>query len=171
MTYSLWLRPDRNTTEVLQGVIKQLAAKYDAPVFPPHITLLGAINCMETEVSQLAQSLASNARQFQVECQGLETRQRYFQCVYLRTRLDENLADIQKRASELSGQTLTEAYKPHISLLYGNVSEDSKQVMLANPLLKNLPSNFCITHIDVYATRGTPDQWRCVNSAPLNTQT
>jgi len=42
--YSIWCVPvDTNYQEKLGNVIKDLAQQYDAPSFPPHITLLGGV--------------------------------------------------------------------------------------------------------------------------------
>lgn len=41
VAFSIWLRPSGATAERLADVIAQVADQFQAPNFPPHVTLLG----------------------------------------------------------------------------------------------------------------------------------
>lgn len=58
-SYSLWVAPHGATRKRLEAEIEQLAARFNAPRFEPHVTLLPEVRApLETVVAK-AQELAS----------------------------------------------------------------------------------------------------------------
>lgn len=57
-SYSLWIKPSGKVAEKLSQEIASQAAEYSAPVFEPHVTLLGDIQGNAEEIMQQSRELA-----------------------------------------------------------------------------------------------------------------
>ena len=49
--YSLWIRPSGEAEAHVQGLISSLSTTLGAPVFVPHITIVGNINANDEELT------------------------------------------------------------------------------------------------------------------------
>jgi hypothetical protein len=61
-TYHLWLKPTGASYEVLAELVGDLAKKLSAPVFEPHVTLLGHLDGSERDYIQRARKLGAIRR-------------------------------------------------------------------------------------------------------------
>lgn len=164
--YSLWVMPKGEILEALQNTINTLAEKYSAPVFNPHITLLGDLETPEEEVIKRVESIVGNITPFQVSLEGLGFEDYYFRSLYLKVKLSSELVRLQeetKRVFQIDNKT---TYMPHISLLYGNYPSDIKQEIIQE-LKDKFNFSFTASSIHIFHAFGEPYEWYEIKEVPF----
>lgn len=51
--YGIWIIPEKPAFDELERVIKDLAVRYEAPTFSPHLTLCGRVESTDDEVQRV----------------------------------------------------------------------------------------------------------------------
>jgi len=129
--YSLWLMPKGEIYHKFAEVIKKLAKEYHAPVFQPHITLLGEIEQPEDEVIRKAEQLASGQKPFPITLRQIDYQDYHFRALFVKAGVTEPLLNLHEKAKRLFGMENIPPYMPHLSLLYGNYPEDIKERIIS----------------------------------------
>ncbi|KAI8919414.1 RNA ligase/cyclic nucleotide phosphodiesterase [Powellomyces hirtus] len=128
--FSLWLPPA--SAGRLKSIIDALSSELHTPKWNPHITLLGGITTSRAKAVELAKKVAQQARRFTVELTDVTSQPTYFQAVTAtptpRDKLDR-LHDVAKGifSNVLRDGNREEAFRPHLSLVYGNLGDDVKE--------------------------------------------
>ena len=167
--YSIWVAPKGETGNALQQLIEDLAAEYDAPEFVPHMTLVADIYPNESEVAALRERIASLAAKltpFDITLTGYGYKDETFRCLYLLADAPE-LPALYNEVKELFPQVATEHFvtMPHISVLYGNLDEATKNgIIQAHPIT---PLTFAVNSIDLYRTNNPVESWQRIGTFPL----
>lgn len=164
VTYSLWLEPSGNIAYKLQERIKKLSKEYKTPVFSPHVTLLGGLNSSETELVPLANTLASSAKPFELELTKAGYLNSFYQSLFIRVEESSKLKELRKKACRLFDCGNNEEFMPHLSLLYGDLSQKQKERIL-NIVGREFFIKFPVKNIVLMQTEGKPDQWRKVHTS------
>lgn len=163
-TYSLWLEPSGDIAFRLKEQIDKLSEKYGTPVFPPHVTLLGNLNYKEHELTTLANTLASSLDPFELELTKAGYEDDFYRSLYIHVEATMHLMDIHKMACQLFEADYEEKYVPHLSLLYGKLSQDEKERIINN-IGRSFHIHFPVKSIVIMQTEGTPDQWKKVHTS------
>lgn len=126
-SYSLWIMPEGDPYNLIDGYIAKLSQAYDLPKFEPHVTVLGGIRVPNTSALQdLARSLPPFRIHLASQPQYLDE---YFRCLFLKAHETPALMDIFSKASQLFGYE-GEPYFPHLSLAYGDLPVKTKREMI-----------------------------------------
>lgn len=156
--FSLWLQPTGQTYDRLAGIIKQLGAQYHAPVFEPHITLLGGLTGSEdtliTRTTQLAKLLKPNA----IKLTTLDYLDEYFRCLFANVEKSAWLIDANLKARKIFHRKDVPAFMPHLSLLYGNFPPAIKQ-RISIEIGSSFNFSFQVTSVQLWSTAGEPKAW------------
>ncbi|KAK9152532.1 hypothetical protein Sjap_000012 [Stephania japonica] len=119
--------------------MEALRSDFGGPEFDPHITLVGAIRLTESEALDKFRSACEDLkRAYSVQMKSVSCGTFFYQCVYLQlqpTPQDDDYAalviDVSAHCTGHFGYksfTLKSiAYMPHLSLLYGDLTEEEKQ--------------------------------------------
>jgi len=161
---SLWFGPDETTASECRALIARLAARYAAPVFPPHVTLLGDLPGDEAAVVARARTLATGLRRLVVTFPRIGWRDEYFRCFYLEVESDEVVA-ARGDAEALFGREPS-PYLPHLSLIYGELPADEKARLRAE-LNRRLPMAGELQTLEVWRTRGEVRSWAQIAALTL----
>ena len=158
--YHLWLKPLREASHQFAHVIQQLALELDAPVFEPHITLLGNLEGSEAEQVARSKDLARHLRPFPINVSGPAFGEDYFHCVFLVADMTPSLLHVHALARQIFHQEDNSHYLPHLSLVYGQYSENQKKDIIAKlPAALNHP--FEVTHLSlIRAGSEDPKDWQ-----------
>jgi 2'-5' RNA ligase len=162
-TYSLWFEPTGDIAYKLQERIKKLSKKHQTPVFPPHVTLLGSINTSETVAVSLTNTLASPMSPFDLELTKAGYQNTFYQSLFVHVAKTAELEEVRKRACRLFELDEVE-YMPHLSLLYGDLSQKEKQLIL-NLIGREFYIQFTVKSIVLMKTDDKVDQWKRVHTA------
>lgn len=166
LLFSYWLLPAEPVAAALQAQIADLAARYDAVAFEPHVTLYSGPSD-DGEVAATLDFLRQSFRPLRLTPFVVAQSSRLTKTLYVRLELTSELtalaATIKGRARRPSDSRLDD---PHVSLLYQRIDEAERMKLAAEIAL---PAPFAGDGIAVIETE-TPledlDQfrrWRFVN--------
>ena len=164
--YSIWLMPNGKIASELSKTISQLSIQYTAPLFPPHMTLIGDIYDGEKEMIAQTQQLASRIRAFQVTLTTVDYLDVYFRCLFLRAEETPALLEANRVARDIFHREQEPRFMPHLSLLYGNFDvETKKQIIQA--IGREFRRTFPVTALHLYSTTGETKEWYRVQEFEL----
>ncbi|GJL60881.1 MAG: hypothetical protein NPIRA03_37380 [Nitrospirales bacterium] len=166
-TYHLWLKPTGHAHDILMKTITDLSQAYHAPVFDPHVTLLGSLPGTEEEISVQCLKLGGSLAPFDIFLAEPAHGDQYFQCVFLKTQETPALMNAHELAKRLFVKEHN-PFMPHLSLLYGHYSLDLKHKIIS-PLSQALSLNFTVDMIYLIHSRSEhPKDWAPILSVPLS---
>lgn len=166
-TYHLWLKPTGQAYDILMKTIADLSKAYHAPVFDPHVTLLGALPGTEEEISVQCVKLGGSLAPFDVFLAEPAYGDQFFQCVFFKTQETPSLMNAHERAKRLFVKEHN-PFMPHLSLLYGHYSLDLKHKIMST-LSQALSLNFTVNMIHLIHSRSEhPMDWAPILSVPLS---
>jgi 2'-5' RNA ligase len=164
--HSLWLVPRGTAHLKLSEIIRALSERYGTPRFAPHVTLLGRVLKPRREIIGITREVASEHKAISIKLMQPAYTSDYFRSLFIEAEPTNALLAARKLAVERFGMSAKYDFRPHLSLLYGDLCEAQKQAIIAN-LGNNFPKRFSAESIDVYATESRPEQWRLVESVAL----
>ena len=157
--YHIFILPPEPLASECSSIIRDLAAKYHAPVVQPHTSVLtSVVDFPEEEVCHRAQELASHSQPFILTMDGLDSGNSFFQSFYIRLERSVEVIDLHQRALGSFGMTEEGDYVPHLSLLYGNFPTEVKSILESTVTLPT-QREFLAKSLQVYKTQGTADTW------------
>ena len=136
----------------LSAVISGLASEHDTPAFTPHVTLTDPVEGEEMAVLGVLQQVLSGREAFEVKLNGFGHEPEYFRSLYLTVPDSEPLSKLNEAAREAFEQ-IRPAYRPHLSLLYSDLPEESKDA-IATGLDLELPLTLRFEGVELWADNG-----------------
>ncbi len=164
--YSIWLIPENTTFKILSAIIQKLSQKYSSPVFEPHVTLIGGISGTETKVIAKTKELATKIAPYKIRFGGVNFLDYYFKALFLEVMPDKEVMKVNKMATKIFDME-DQSYAPHLSLIYGDFSEDLKKEMIKNLKPKILTLSFEVNKIYLYKTGGEINDWKRIKQLEL----
>ena len=161
--FSLWLIPPKELTKKYTDIIIKLGNKHNAPVFSPHITLLGNIKNKKTillKTSQMVQII----KPFTIKLTNVSYLNEYYKCVFLLAKKSKELINTNDIAKRIFYRE-NEEFIPHLSLMYGKYDEKTKKEIAAK--LGTFNDSFTIDKIAVVTAGDIPKDWNIVKEFPL----
>lgn len=174
--YALWMVPPPECFAHLSALIADLGRHYDTPCFAPHVTLLGGIRAPLDEVVRgLERALADApcaSSGVMLNAGEIACGDAYFRCVYARIDEAEGLTALHEAALARFADAPREAFEPHLSLVYGNLSSSQREAVKARVEQSGgLPcARFEAMRVDVVRINAQPAEWRTVKCAALPTK-
>lgn len=127
--YTLWLVPTGEVFRKFSNIINKLAKDYDAPVFDPHVTLLGEIMQPEDECIVKTKQLVKNQKPFIVNLEAIGYQDYYWRTLFVYAKKTPNLQNLHERAKKIFDMEVP-PYMPHLSLLYGMFPVETKREII-----------------------------------------
>lgn len=165
-SYSIWLMPSGKINDELSKMISDLALQFAAPVFPPHVTLIGNLNGRETELCSQTQNLAACIESFAVRLTTVDTLDEYFRCLFLRAEATFALLEANRQARIVFHREQDPAFLPHLSLMYGNFDSQVKAKIVAS-IGREFNQLFSVSQLHLFSTAGEPKTWYHVKKFEL----
>jgi len=157
--YHLFLEPTGELRDVLRTTIERLAEAYGGPVFPPHVTLVPAIEGLNDEqVLEKARTLASELTPFSIQFGSLSGEPTFFRTYYVCVQNSPELTHAHELAQKVYGMSSEESYRPHLSLFYGNLDEERRTKLVSETVAPH-EATFTADRIHVYRTEGPTEAW------------
>ena len=157
--FSLWLMPEGAPRERLAGWIARLADRYGGERFPPHVTLLGGAGGPRDDVLTRAATLAARLARLVVRLDGVDGGEGHFPCLFARVTPSGPLLAAHEAAARAFAREPEPGYLPHLSLLYGSLSPNHKQI-LAREIGTEVALRFQARRLHVWSTEGPVAEWR-----------
>jgi 2'-5' RNA ligase len=166
-TYHLWLTPTGKAYDILMKTITDLSHAYQAPVFEPHVTLMGSLPGTEKDISVRALELETALPPFDIQLSEPAYGDQYFQCVFLKVQETPAIMNAHELARRLFVKDPS-PYMPHLSLLYGDYSIELKD-KITSTLSQTLRLTFTVDTFDLIQARSEdPKDWTSILTVPLN---
>ncbi len=165
--YSIWLIPQDDTFKKLSKLINGLSRKYSSPIFDPHVTLIGGIIGSQDEVIKKTKKLASKVNPYAIELNKVGFLDNYLKSLFWKAKQDKEVLRANKWAKKIFNMKNSEKYLPHLSLIYGDFSENIKKEIIKNYQLDNFKLNFVADKIHLYNTNGEIKDWEKVGEFEL----
>lgn len=125
-TFSVWLVPQKEDKEYLDGIIRELAQKYDSPIFIPHITLFVDVKMAEDRLKSLTEEIFSGIKPFVVRKKDLNQSDNFFKTVFIEFEQNEIFKKLYDEFSIQVEQRDFSLFKPHLSLIYKEINENER---------------------------------------------
>jgi 2'-5' RNA ligase len=133
--HSIWLMPQAEDEQAFAAIVRNLAKRFDSPVFQPHLTLVEDMPRSCEELKPLLERLTEGMASFSAPVDTVEESLLYYRSFYVRFPVATPLKTLKERAVGLFGVGSFETFMPHISLAYG--VPDSPQKMEAVAALRS----------------------------------
>lgn len=165
-TYSLWLEPSGDITYKLQQRIKELSQKYGTPVFSPHVTLLGGLTASQAELVPLVNTIASSVKPFDLKLTKAGYLDTFYQALFIHIEKNEALTNLHKKACRFIDcpDEYKNNYMPHLSLLYGDLSQKEKEKILNN-IGREFYTSFTTKKLVLIQTADKSEKWKKIHTA------
>jgi 2'-5' RNA ligase len=164
--YALWLCPAPPEEERLADLVAAIAQREGTPAFRPHLTLLGAMPGPEEQRTAQAAALARRLQPVALVGTAVTAQPDYYRGVVLEMALTRELAAARGLAAANFKYRLEPSYRPHVSLVYGDLPVLRKAEVAAE-LAHLASSELHGVSLEVVALEGAPGDWRTVTKLAL----
>jgi 2'-5' RNA ligase len=163
-SYSIWLQPDPDSSEYhrLRELIGDYSQRYDdAPVFEPHITVVGGLSDDQDAVTETTRTLVQEQESFEVSLPRVHCSTTRFQCVFLLVEPILELLSLHENTVE-AFETSGGMYVPHLSLLYSDMSLEERLKLVESIDSESLPEVVFLDSVAVVETTGDTREWETI---------
>jgi hypothetical protein len=122
---SIWLMPSAADGAFLATIVDDLARRFGSPLFEPHLTLAGDLPDRPETYVAILEKLAGLVRRFAQPVDDIVLTDAYFRSFYAKFKRTAELDILRQYCVDRLGGDLS-SFMPHVSLLYGPVSEPGK---------------------------------------------
>ena len=113
---AFWLTPAPRERAFFASIIRELAARFDAPAFEPHITLVGGI-VNDDRTLHVFRTLPV-APSYQLKIEGTFSATKYTKTFFIRFHLSDELRELRSSIAQALDLESEDDFDPHLSLLY-----------------------------------------------------
>ncbi|XP_071701241.1 cyclic phosphodiesterase [Rutidosis leptorrhynchoides] len=152
--YSVWALPPEHVTERVKKLMAGLRSEFGGPEFEPHVTVVGATTLTEDEARDKLKKACEGLKVYDATVEKVATGNFFYQCVFLLLNKTSEVMETGAHCWSHFGFK-SSAYMPHLSILYGDLSEEEKQraQQKAYALDESIDSlSFPITRLALYKT-------------------
>ena len=162
----LWLLPSASVQDRFATLIDTLSRRHGTPRFAPHITLTGSLDSPADEISLRTSDLAARLRPVPVQLTEVGWSDEYFRCLFIRAAASPELLAAHRTACAHLGRSPDTDFMPHLSLIYGNLSQDQKD-RIVDEIGRRFDIGFDADRVGLCLAAGSPEQWRLIRTFAL----
>jgi 2'-5' RNA ligase len=166
-----WLIPTEPARSYFQNIVNNLAQRYAAPVFEPHVTVYVGVDCTDTVDQVLSKAGRSNKR-IALQVLNVSSSSEFIKTLFVHfsrsTQLQQLNHSIRTAAQDSSDYQLS----PHLSLLYKRVSAQDRRLLthsievpFSEVTFDSLKAVRCASPT---RSRADVEAWRIAVEKPLN---
>jgi hypothetical protein len=112
-----WLIPAEPARTFFQGVITDLARRYDAPLFEPHVTVHVGLNRADAAKSALSEA-ARDCQAIRLKALEIGHSSEFIKTLFVQFELSSKLRELNQVICNAAQDSCRYGLKPHLSLLY-----------------------------------------------------
>jgi len=121
-----WLCPAEPVRSRFAEIINDLAARFDAPVFEPHVTIY-VTNAENEKPAKVLPTLLSGRQPYRLCVLDLSYSEKFTQTLFVRFAPDADLARLTEDLRNASVSQSDYELNPHLSLLYKTLDPQTKR--------------------------------------------
>jgi 2'-5' RNA ligase len=126
-----WLCPAEPERTHFAAIIGELAARFDAPVFEPHVTIYVTSADRENPDAVLDQ-VVNRQRTFRLYLRGLDYSDKFTKTLFVQFGPDTELAQLSEDLRRASVSRSDYQLNPHLSLIYKDIDDETKRRLAAS---------------------------------------
>jgi 2'-5' RNA ligase len=166
-----WLIPTEPARSYFQNIVNDLAKRYTAPKFEPHVTVHVGTDCTET-VDEVLSKAGRSSKKIALQVLNVSSSSEFIKTLFVHftrsTQLQQLNQSIRIAAQDSSDYQLC----PHLSLLYKQMSIQDRRLLthsievpFSEVTFDSLKAVRCVSPT---RSRGDVEGWRVVAEKPLN---
>ena len=165
---AFWLSPVPESREFFMSLIKELAQRFHAPVFEPHVTLCGG-DMPEERASEILRNL-SIREPIELEVTGIRYSEKYTKTLFVQF---HSAPEIEALSAEIQKAAGTDyELNPHLSLLYKDMppaakAEAARAITLPFERVRFESVTLVVTPLAITSAQDV-EAWRTLGSRPLD---
>jgi len=128
---AFWLLPAEPAQTHFQNVIRELAARFDAPVFKPHLTFYVTTPQNEDANDLLRRALAG-AKPFRLLIESVRHSEAFTKSLFIQFTQDSALNELAMTFQAFSASHREYNVNPHLSLIYKTMLAETKASLAAS---------------------------------------
>lgn len=133
--YCIWLTFDSPN---LMQIIKELAHKYNGPIFQPHCTIIGKTDISLGRMKSAIIDLISNYKPIETHPKKIDYSDNLWRSLYIELQEKQILTKWHAHICNLLSINYDKNYLPHISLMYNSLSLREKKRISGKIKLKSV---------------------------------
>jgi hypothetical protein len=159
--FAVWYLFDKDDGDYLFKIIKDLAKKYNAPSFIPHITAYGLLDIdlktLDDEVFDAIQEI----KPFNVTTNTINFSDNFWKTFFVELLPNKHFVKINNNLTKNLSHFTTYEFLPHVSLLYKNLTSNEKQFLAESLKMKK---NFRIIGMGIQQFSENIEEWKLVRT-------
>ncbi len=161
--FAFWLEPASDEKTFLASLVRDLARRFDAPIFEPHLTLCGGALWDEQDALQVVRKLALRST-YELELDCIDVSERFTKTLFLRFRCSDKVNQLRQAIGETLHLPTESEFDPHLSLLYKEMEMAEKKELAGTITIPFQRISFAgltlIAHPVEITTRADVEAWR-----------
>jgi hypothetical protein len=121
-----WLIPAEPALSHFRSLIRELAERFDAPVFEPHVTLY-ATDADRENPDAVLELVLGNAATLQLSIEGLNFSDEFTKTLFVQFRPDGAVSRLSEKLRSVSVTQCEYKLNPHLSLIYKTMPRETKE--------------------------------------------
>jgi 2'-5' RNA ligase len=165
-----WLIPSEPARSYYQSLIRDLAERYDAPEFEPHVTVHVGVDCTDT-VGEVLSKAARGCERIMLQALEVSGSSEFTKTLFVHFAMNTELHRLNHSIRTASRDSSDYQLSPHLSLLYKTVSTPDRHLLthsidVAFPevTFDSLKAVRCVSPTQ---NRADVEAWRVVAQKPL----
>ncbi|GAB2299035.1 hypothetical protein Dimus_033109 [Dionaea muscipula] len=171
--YSVWALPSDDVRDRVKTLMDGLRSEFGGPEFEPHITVVGAIYLSDEDAVQKFRSACDGLKAYTATVESVSTGTFFYQCVFLLLHPSPEVVEASSHCSSHFGYKNSSSYMPHMSLIYGDITDEEKKKAREKAVILDESINslsFPVTRLALYKTDvgdKTTKSWEKVTDCEL----
>ncbi len=121
--FAVWLLPSEEDTASLGEIIRDLAVQFDAPFFPPHLTLYQGVVFDGDGIAKTLESLVSTLEPIDLKIRAIASSDILYKCIFISLIHQAMLVEMSQAIMLSLKHQEPYTLDPHVSLLYKELSQ------------------------------------------------
>ena len=165
-----WLIPSEPAHSFFQQMINDLARRYDAPVFEPHVTLYVGADRVDSAQQALAES-AHQSTPISLTPVGVQQSDEFVKTLFVQFALSSELRQLNEMIRNTAHDLSQYRLEPHLSLLYKKMEVVVRRQFAASIVVPFSQITFdrirAVRCVSPTQSRADVESWRVVAAAGL----
>lgn len=119
--------PSDDAMDRVKKLMKGLRSEFGGPEVEPHVTVVGLTMLTEEDAVKRFRSAVDGMKAYAAKVERVATGTSYYQCVYLLLEPSPEVVEASVHCSSHFGYKSSTPYMPHMSLIYGDLSDKEKK--------------------------------------------
>ena len=161
----IWGQFSLEDSKYLNELKNKVQSVLKSPEFETHITIAGPFITLDKSFLNKLEDFVKNNYKINLSLIDYDFKKDIYKSFYISINRSEKLTDLRNSIYKLTRFDLNEKYEPHISLAYGNHSNNEKLNLISE--LTKVKDSIKITKISLVDVNENINQWKILESFDL----